>query len=100
WAGVALTPETAAKPEPHAMYTFIPAADYLMQQLPALYPDAEIVFMLNDIIDGPVRDAILDICARRGIRCLELKDISKRMGHPDSAGMRAIATQLTEFLAQ
>ena len=100
WAGVALTPETAAKPEPHAMYTFIPAADYLMQQLPALYPDAEIVFMLNDIIEGPVRTAVLDICRNRGIRCLELKDISKRMGHPDAAGMRAIAAQLSEFLAK
>ena len=99
WAGVALTPETAGAAEPHAMYTFAPAADYLMQQLRALYPDAEVVFMLNDIIDGPVREVLLGVCRARGIACLELKDISKRMGHPDAQGMRAIAEQLSAFLA-
>ena len=54
--------------------------------------------MLNDEIQGPLREKIIEQCAARGIRCLELHDVEKRMGHPDAAGMRAIADQLIEFL--
>ena len=100
WAGVALSPEEATQPEPHPMYTFRPAIDYLLQQLHALYPSAQVVFMLNDIIDGPVRQAVLEACDRRDVGCLQLADISKRMGHPDRAGMQAIAAQLADFLGR
>lgn len=98
WAGVALTPEGRGAAEPHSLYTFRPAMDYMLQQLGVLYPGARVVVMLNDIIDGPVRDAVIEICAARGVECLQLKDISKRMGHPDSEGMREIAAQLSDFL--
>ena len=98
WAGVPLMPETAVAPQPHAFYTFVPAMDYLLQQLPVLYPEAEVVFVLNDEITGPMREAIIAQCGARGVRCLQLQGIEKRMGHPDAAGMRAIASQLGEFL--
>lgn len=98
WAHVALTPEAAEQAEPHAMYTFAPAMDYMLQQLPALYPEARIVFMLNDEIQGPLRELAISICKARGVACLELEGVEKRMGHPDAAGMRTIAAQLAAFL--
>ena len=98
WSHAAITPEESATPLPHPFYSFAPAMDYLLQQLGALYPQAEAVFMLNDEIQGPLREKIIEQCAARGIRCLELHDVEKRMGHPDAAGMRAIADQLIEFL--
>ncbi len=98
WSHAAITPEESAEPLPHPFYAFAPAMDYLLQQLGALYPRAEAVFMLNDEIKGPLREKILEQCAARGVRCLELHDVEKRMGHPDAAGMRAIADQLIRFL--
>ncbi len=100
WAHVALSPEAAETPEPHPFYTFRPAMDYLLQQIGALYPEAESVFILNDEIQGPVRDIVIELCASRGVRCLQLSGIEKRMGHPDSAGMKAIAEQLVDFLGE
>lgn len=99
WAGVALSPEEASEEEPHPLYTFRPAIDYLLQQLHALYPSARVVFMLNDIIRGPVREAVIEACERRDVECLELSDISKRTGHPDREGMQSIADQLAAILA-
>lgn len=98
WAGVPLMPEVATEPQPHDFYTFVPAMDYLLQQLPVLYPAARVVFVLNDEIAGPMREAIIAQCAARGVACLQLQGVEKRMGHPDAAGMKAIAAQLADFL--
>lgn len=76
------------------MYTFRPAMAVLLQSLPKLYPNAEIRFILNDIIDGDIRDAVIQLCERYGIECIRLKNISKRQGHPDKAGMKEISRQV------
>lgn len=44
------------------LYTFIPAMDKMLRELPSLYPDARIVFMLNDEIQGDMRKAIIELC--------------------------------------
>lgn len=80
------------------LYTFIPAMDKMLRELPTLYPDARIVFMLNDEIQGDMRKAITELCADNNIECLLLSGISKRQGHPDKAGMQQISDQLTDFL--
>jgi len=100
WAHVALTPEMAGQPEPHDFYTFAPAMDYLLQQLCVLYPEAETVFVLNDEITGALREMIVAQCRARCVPCLQLKGVEKRMGHPDRKGMRQIAEQLRDFLAE
>jgi hypothetical protein len=82
----------------HDLFTFRPAMSLLLQSLPKLYPNADIRFILNDIIDGDIRDATIQLCERYGIECIRLKGISKRMGHPDKAGMRQISRQLTEAI--
>jgi hypothetical protein len=82
------------------MYTFRPAMAVLLQTLPKLYPNAEIRFILNDIIDGDIRDATIQLCERYGIECIRLKNISKRQGHPDKAGMKEISRQVGAALRQ
>ena len=80
------------------LYTFIPAMDKMLRELPSLYPDARIVFMLNDEIQGDMRKAIIELCRDNNTACLQLQNISKRQGHPDKAGMLQISDQLTDFL--
>lgn len=80
------------------LYAFHPAMKELVTGLPALYPGAKVYFMLNDEIDGPVRDIILKECEAERIPVLQLEAIDKRMGHPSKAGMAEINRQLKEFL--
>ena len=41
-----------------------------------------------------------DICAHYGAETVELHGISKMNGHPDRAGIEAIATQIIEYLEE
>ncbi len=80
------------------LYSFRPAMALLLQSLPKLYPNADIRFILNDGIDGVIRDATIQLCERYGMKCIMLRNISKRKGHPDKAGMKEISRQLTEAI--
>lgn len=94
WAKVSLTPESAKNPEPHPLYTFQPAMEYMLQQLGALYPESKVYFILNDEIDGEIREMILKACADYSVPCIELTGIEKQAGHPNQAGMKKIAEQV------
>lgn len=100
WAKVSLTPETAKKPEPHPLYTFKPAMDYMLQQLGALYPEAKVVFILNDEITGEARDIVIEECAAHSVPCIQLEGIEKQMGHPNRKGMQQIAEQVQKALGE
>lgn len=80
------------------LYTFRPAMKLLLKSLPELYPNAEIHFILNDAIDGDIRQAVVELCKEYNTDCIVLHDISKRQGHPDKAGMREISRQLSAAL--
>ena len=98
WAKVSLTPETAKKPEPHPLYTFKPAMEYMLQQLGAIYPNAKTVFILNDEITGEARDIVLKACEAYSVPCIQLEGIEKQMGHPNRKGMEQIAAQVVKAI--
>lgn len=100
WAKVPFGEDRDSAFTAEELYSFRPALSLMLQELPRLYPDAQLCFMLNDEISGDVRQAILDKCDQTGIKCLELKDIEKNHGHPDAKGMAEINRQLTEFLKE
>lgn len=100
WAKVSLTPETAKKPEPHPLYTFKPAMEYMLQQLGALYPEAKVVFILNDEIQGELRDIVIEECAAYSVPCIQLEGIEKQKGHPNRKGMEQIASQVVKALEE
>lgn len=79
-------------------YAFTPAMNRLFEGLKTLYPASDVVFMLNDDINGEVRDIVLAKCKEYDVPCLELKDIAKMSSHPSIEGMEAISEQLLEFL--
>ena len=80
------------------MYALRPAMHRMFEGLATLYPDADVVFMLNDEIKGDIRDVILNSCADSGVPCLELVDVDKMSGHPSVKGMIQIKDQLISFL--
>lgn len=80
---------------PEQLYSFRPAAAKLTSDLLALYPDAEIVFLINDAIGPTVQDSIKEICNHYGVKSIQLENIEKTNGHPDQVGMKQIVEQIT-----
>lgn len=77
---------------------FRPSMAYMLANMKKLYPEAEIVFILNDDLRDDIDEAVIETCRRYGVRYLELQGIKKKTGHPDKEGMRQIADQLTDFM--
>lgn len=93
WAGVPVDGET-----PDDMYALRPAMGRMLSDMKKRYPDADIIFILNDEIRGRQRDAVLSQCSACGIPCIELSLIDKIHGHPSVAGMKKICDQVADFL--
>ena len=100
WAHVPLGKYVWSDWTPKELYSYRPAAAYMLSEMKKLYPDAEIVVMLNDILRPEIMESTKKICDHYDIKYLELKDIDKMSGHPDSKGMRKIADQLSELLSR
>lgn len=77
---------------------FRPAYAYLLDQLQRQHPDTQLVSILNSELRTGIADSIRQICKYYGVPVIELKDIDKIDHHPTSAGMAAIAEQVTAAL--
>lgn len=75
---------------------FRPATAFLASELKKLYPQAEIVFLINgeDIIKNEIISSLQEICNHYGITYVMINDIEKMSGHPDKIGMRQIVNQI------
>ncbi|MCD8281651.1 MAG: SGNH/GDSL hydrolase family protein [Prevotella sp.] len=80
------------------LYSYRPAVCYLANYLSARYPNTDIYFILNTDLKPEIGAAMHEACARYNIPVIELHDISKQSGHPDVAGMKAIAEQVSAFI--
>lgn len=76
--------------------TFRPAMAKLCDGLKQLYPDAKIYFILNSELSNAINDSVHTICKHYNIPCIDLRNIGKQKGHPDIAGMKAMAEQVAE----
>lgn len=83
--------------EPNDLYSYRPAAAYMMNNLLTLYPQANILVIVNDDISEQVKSSTAEICRHYGIDFLQLEGIEKQSGHPDKAGMQKIADMLPRF---
>ncbi len=81
------------------LYCYRPAVCYLANYLSARYPNTDIYFILNTELKPEIGEAMLEACTHYGITVIQLHDISKQAGHPDVAGMAAIAEQVAAQLA-
>ncbi len=82
------------------LYSYRPAVCYLANYLAARYPSTEIYFLLNTDLKPEIGQAMHEACSRYGISVIDLHDISKQDGHPDIEGMKAIARQVAQAIAE
>ena len=78
--------------------SFRPALTYLLQNITALYPESDFLYIINDGLKEEITTSIIEVCKRYNIPYVELKDIDKTAGHPNINGMRQIADQVKIFL--
>ncbi len=80
------------------LYNYRPAVCYLAKYLSKRYPNTLIYFILNNELKPEIGAAMKEACIRYRLGFIELKDISKKAGHPDIKGMKQIADQVSEAL--
>ena len=77
---------------------FRPGFAYLINYIKNNYSDAEVYFILNDMIDGDVYNSIVTICDHYSVPVIAPQGIAKGSSHPTEAGMTTIASAVTEAL--
>ena len=80
------------------LFTFRPAMAKMLADLKATYPGAAVFFLLNDILKPEINDSVHEICRHYAVPCVDLKGITKQGGHPDLAGMTAMAEQTAKLV--
>lgn len=73
---------------------FSPSYCYMLDYLKKWNPKAKIYNILNDEITSSIRDIMKEACKHYGVEMIELKNIEKQNGHPNTMGMRQIADQV------
>lgn len=76
------------------LYSFRPAMCYLAHYMKERYPGVKVYFIINTELKEEVTQGIKDVCNHYGLKYIQLHNISKHDGHPDIAGMKAIAEQV------
>lgn len=95
WAGVPLGEMKHEGYTAQDLFSFRPAVSYLARYLVKRYPNTDVYFILNTELKPEIGQATQEACERWGAKLIILKDISKKSGHPDAAGMQAIARQVS-----
>lgn len=75
--------------------SFGPSFCYMLSYLQKYNPESKFINLINDEITSEIREIQLEACDHFDVECLMLKSIEKQNGHPNTAGMRSIAEQLT-----
>lgn len=98
WAGAPIGEYKYSNWTAQDLYSFRPALAKLFSDLKQNYPGAEIYFILNSQLSAAINESVHTVCAHYNVPCIDLKNIGKQKGHPDIAGMKAMAEQVAEFV--
>lgn len=82
------------------LYSYRPATAYMLSHLKEQHPDAQIVFLINDMLKPEIVESTKKICDHYGVKYIELEGIEKKSDHPDSRGMVQIVEQIEASLAE
>lgn len=82
------------------LWTFRPAMAYMLAWMKEHYAKSDIFFILNDGLSDEITTSAKVICLYYGVRCIELKGIAKKAGHPSVEGMQQIANQVEQAVKQ
>nr|WP_253952423.1 SGNH/GDSL hydrolase family protein [Xylanibacter muris] len=82
------------------LYSFRPAMAYMLSNVKKRYPNVDIYFILNDGLSKDITVSCREICEHYAVKCINLKNIDKRSGHPTVKGMKQIASQVAAVMFQ
>ena len=80
------------------LYSVYPALAYILSRAREASPETRIIYISEEYLPEDMKADLREICDHYGAETVEIHDISKMNGHPDRAGMRAIAEQVIEYL--
>ena len=80
------------------LYSLYPALSYMLSRAKTASPETRIIYIAEEYLPGEMKASLREICEHYGVETVELHNISKMNGHPDRAGMKAIAEQIVEYL--
>lgn len=85
-----------------SLFFVLPAVCYFLNRLKETLPEATIVCMINNGINGHIQQEMAKICEYYGVKCVSYvgKPIEKVNGHPTEQGMIDIKNHLLESLKQ
>lgn len=78
--------------------TFRPALAYMLKNLTKQYPTSKLLYIVNDGLKPEITSSIVDACNRYAVPYIQLKEIDKTAGHPNTNGMTQIALQVASAL--
>lgn len=79
-------------------WNFRPAMARLLEWMTLRYVGTEIYFLLNDGLSPEINESVKTICQHYNVKCIELRNIDKKSGHPSIKGMQQIAEQVGDFV--
>lgn len=98
WAGEKIGEYKYADWQWGDFYTFRPAMAYMVNWIKLHHPNVKVYYIINTDLKKEVVESMKTICNHYNVPYIELRNISKRSGHPDKKGMRAIAEQISNVI--
>ena len=77
---------------------FRPATAWVLNYLRQTYPDAMVVFMLNNGMKADINTSVAEICKHYDVPLYTLSSVTKANEHPTYLGMQTISNQLIAFV--
>lgn len=82
------------------LYSFRPAMACLLSRMKERYVNTQLYFILNDGLSAAITSSCKEICKHYDVKCIELKGIDKKNGHPTVKGMSQIDEQVKAALGK
>ncbi len=98
WAGAEVGSYKYENQTREDLFTYRPALAKLLSEAQSRFPNVRILYLINTGLRKEITESTIEICKHYGVEYLQLKEIGKQSGHPNIAGMKAIASQVLAVL--
>ena len=98
WAGAEVGTYKYENQTREDLFTYRPALAKLLSEAQSRFPNVRILYLINTGLRKEITESTIEICKHYGVEYLQLKEIGKQSGHPNIAGMKAIASQVLAVL--
>lgn len=77
---------------------FRPGLAYIFNYLKSAHPEAEIYFILNDVLSDDINESVVTICEHYDVPVIAPLGIGKSEYHPNATGMTTIASTVADVV--